>query len=487
MSLTKISFSMTKGAPINVDDFGAVGDGVTDDSAAIQAAVVAAFARGVGVVGGGVTYGIASTILIPQNSPAPTFVRSQKINLDFKDSIFKMLSDTPLFESAYDNNGVLTSNYGTALDSHFSIGITITNFGVESAIGELSQPTLKIQDWHQQCRITNITSGVSAQMMWANNCYYTNFDNISAGTLGPSRSGDRFIWFNQTNLCKISRLVAVNSATGYRFDGPVTATVMENMSFEGQTVGAAFNSVVYDLAIRDSYFENFSDVAISFNNFVTGAIIDNNYVNFLNDATAYFLYYAPLPGANVVVTPSNSFTAMPSDANIIKIREDTYGAGVVIQRQPIEVASVSGFNVNNAIIGNRIDWQQKATKINLIANVNNKFIPGNYSSSFTDGLNNPNGFDWVDLSSTALRLRTRIQQNFVQLVYVNIQVSFVGGGPTIIAGLFIGLQFYKATGASFAPSSDLTGATDANGYFQVDSGSAFAGNLTGVVGEIRLI
>lgn len=38
MALTKASFSMITGAPVNVKDLGAVGDGVTDDLAAIQAA-----------------------------------------------------------------------------------------------------------------------------------------------------------------------------------------------------------------------------------------------------------------------------------------------------------------------------------------------------------------------------------------------------------------------------------------------------------------
>ena len=39
MSLTKVSYSMIRGAVANVLDFGAIGNGTTDDTAAIQAAI----------------------------------------------------------------------------------------------------------------------------------------------------------------------------------------------------------------------------------------------------------------------------------------------------------------------------------------------------------------------------------------------------------------------------------------------------------------
>jgi parallel beta-helix repeat protein len=61
MALTKVSYSMIQGASVNVLDYGAVGDGTTDDKAAIQSAINSGytvyFPKG--------TYKVASVISVP--------------------------------------------------------------------------------------------------------------------------------------------------------------------------------------------------------------------------------------------------------------------------------------------------------------------------------------------------------------------------------------------------------------------------------------
>lgn len=76
MSLTKVSYSMIRGAAVNVLDFGAIGDGVTDDTSAIQAAVNSA--RLVFLPTG--TYKTTSVITIPAATTIYGAGRSTVVN-----------------------------------------------------------------------------------------------------------------------------------------------------------------------------------------------------------------------------------------------------------------------------------------------------------------------------------------------------------------------------------------------------------------------
>jgi uncharacterized membrane protein len=72
MSLTKATYSMIEGAPVNVLDYGAVGDGVTNDAAAIQAAINA-LANGGTVFFPTGTYKCLSGLTIPNDKTVLSF------------------------------------------------------------------------------------------------------------------------------------------------------------------------------------------------------------------------------------------------------------------------------------------------------------------------------------------------------------------------------------------------------------------------------
>jgi len=97
MALTKVSYSMIEGSPVNVLDFGATGNGLTSDSAAFQAAVNAAIATTGEVFVPAGTYLIDTSISIP-------FVGGVKIqgtsnnSLGTRSLLLQKSVETPVFD-----------------------------------------------------------------------------------------------------------------------------------------------------------------------------------------------------------------------------------------------------------------------------------------------------------------------------------------------------------------------------------------------------
>lgn len=113
MALTKVSNSMIKGAPVNVLDFGAVGDGKTNNSAAFQAAVNAAIAT-------------TGEVFIP----AGNYLIDETVNLSFPGGI-KISGVSP--NSIGTRSEILQQNINNPVFAISSIsvelsGLSFTNF-----------------------------------------------------------------------------------------------------------------------------------------------------------------------------------------------------------------------------------------------------------------------------------------------------------------------------------------------------------------------
>jgi len=459
---------------LSVKDFGAIGDGTTNDTTAIQNALIYAFANNKSLFFPTATYVINATLIIPQYNN----LTYQGISVDGNFSTIKMSSDVTTFTSGYYNSGTLTTNYGTTLDSHYSQGIRLINFNISSA-SALTSAALKIQDWHQGCLLKNITCENSTQMLLSNNNYYTTFDTlISSGGTGANPT---FTWTGNVNLHTITGCVAINpGGIGYLFSGGVTGTEFTNNSVEGMATGIQFTGQVYDIAISNNYFEGVTGTFIKFTSYVNAALISNNYINFKSIGTNYFLDYVAGPINNIILDQSNTFVNMTTVSQMIKTLDSTSGYNqLTLNFAP---GYTNGTLVDNTKFSSQINWKEVYIQSGYKANVVNNYAVGNYSGKYSAGFSGAAGFTNTS-TGTSIYLTTNILPSDTQLIYVNLKIvtSF---NTTYVKGQFVGTDFYIYNGSSLAFSTTLSISVPGS---TVQINGTGSGTVSTITGEIRLL
>jgi len=395
MSLTKVSYSMIEGAPANVMDFGAVGDGVADDTAAIQLALNSGseniyFPDGTYLVSASGTFssGDGYCFTVPSNVKIQGTGAGSKILLHptlARTSIFSLMGNAPnQLITAWDNGGITADNYENFVLNAPDIGCTFTAGNFLDAIGAGSATT----------NIFTLTTG---------NVYQVSFLlQQNSGTV-PNRLYRMSGTVNSPTI--IGFHVPTNGVNTFTF----TATGETHFVFTN-TVGQQVNYTIYAFLL--------DNLTIPSTNKLTNIAIDNLYFVCDGDQTAYLAmsYWVD----NLTMTNNNCYgsglLASLMDVNDYPIVAANGGVAALNQSWIISDNRIFGYDgtktlatrsgVNMSIDGINFTYTNNAKILNNVINNIHWGIYGN------GGPGNP-GIGGSDVRNTRYLIGAIISNNTV--------------------------------------------------------------------------
>lgn len=272
---------------INVKVAGAKGDGTTDDTARIQAAVVAA-ATGFAVdwfnstdpVSGvrkvifpTAQYKIAGKVLVPQG-----------VSIDFQNSTLigtgYTVAGNIMFETGYFSGGTLVTNIGTTAGVARIVYTQLRNARIRDC-----RVAFNVFQFAEGSLIDGMSFYNCRQNIVADTSFYGRFTRcMSRGSAGGASEG-AFTFANYVNVENIDGLWCVDRMQAFNFVGEVNGLSLRNLAAEGGARGIAFSgpgTTVGPLDISGCYFEDLTDAALTFEDDAQnkiGVTIDNNWFN----------------------------------------------------------------------------------------------------------------------------------------------------------------------------------------------------------------
>lgn len=228
MSLTKATYSMISYAPINVMDYGAVGDGVTDDTAAINAAIAAAPAGG-WVIQLGPAHLISSTIEV--NKP----VRITGLSRE-NTTASRILKKSTMTTAAIKITG---SN------------VTLENFALTGQAGNTGDGIWVFQQYAVLQNLTINTMGANGvrlgDSVGTQNCNIFGFYNVRS-----SANAANGFYFDSTTTdagggTLVNCFADLNGADGFRFDRSQLNTLIGCVAEANTVYGLSYGDGARDV------------------------------------------------------------------------------------------------------------------------------------------------------------------------------------------------------------------------------------------------
>ena len=313
MALTKVSYSMIDSAPKSVLDYGAVGDGITDDTVAIQQAITDLAINGGYLVFPYRTYLITSQIILPfgNNDEGKMYV------IDCCDSIIKSNVASPTgatfigLISGYLNGTTPVANVSGS-ETQVASNIVLMN--------------LQLRGFGQAIRLHNFNYGCALQNILTNNChngvnltrcFYLIVDALFLRGTGIAAAGVGFKTLQFSNIIPMSGIKTTAFGTGMELGG-FDGGKMTDCSAENCGVGIEMLSECTAIHLDTIYLEANTISNLKFASTIRRMIISNSW--FAGAATQHFTSAVPNSEyVNLTIISTrfeNGITNSPPIANI---------------------------------------------------------------------------------------------------------------------------------------------------------------------------
>lgn len=300
MPLTKVSYSMINSAPKSVLDYGAVGDGVTDDTVAIQNAITDLAINGGDLIFPYRTYLITSQIILPFGNND----EGKLCSVDFGNSIITSNVANP------------TGATFTGLISGYLSGTTpvANTSGSETQVAANAVfKNLQLRGFGQAIRLHNFNYGCALQNILTNNChngvnltrcFYLIVDGLFLRGTGIPAGGVGFKTTQFSNIMPMSGIKVSTFATGMELGG-FDSGKMTDCSAEVCGVGIEMFSECTAIHLDTVYLEANTISNLKFSSTTRRMIISNSW--FAGDPTRHFTSSTPAGEYNNLTIISTRF------------------------------------------------------------------------------------------------------------------------------------------------------------------------------------